>query len=622
MSILAQNFALGLDIGQATVKAVVLDRSGRSAAAEATGCLKFRTEGILDEAELYRELKPWLDKNGWLGYDLVASIPQYIATTQVTDFPPGSERNLEEMVAYETQQLAGLSEESFLDDYQPMPPKFGRRNPVLIGICRESVINERADSLREAGLFLTDFTISSTALAAAYTKLYPDAAKSETPQILLDVGAENTTVAIVAGGNLLYTASLMCGTDRYVQILAQQLDISLEDAERVKGEQRINPADRSSPTASAARIFENEIRNTIEQWRSEERPEIGRIQFSRVCLCGGGAHINGLDAYLSALLDCPAEIIGVPAKDGERDPLYVTAYGLALHGTGNSPFSISLAPPALQRQVHHRRRFPYLAASIVLLTLFVGILEINHYLYLRTRQSELDAVERKLARSNHTIPELEETILQIQLFERILLPYVESCGHARQLSLAIDELSNARQELQKDAPRGTNRRNESDAWLVYLADERSYHAGKNLTETDDRNGGSTGSGAYAGFRPPSGNPSGTDKSYTDATAVVIRKTVTEIEPWHSFVAAIYASRPRQHPLSKIQAFIETLRAADFLQDSMEDRVDTFQDKDVRGREDIFRPWLDSQVNLSNYRRAVIRMPVTEKYRTAWPEGEE
>ena len=49
MSILAQNFALGLDIGQATVKAVVLDRSGRSAAAEATGCLKFRTEGILDE---------------------------------------------------------------------------------------------------------------------------------------------------------------------------------------------------------------------------------------------------------------------------------------------------------------------------------------------------------------------------------------------------------------------------------------------------------------------------------------------------------------------------------------------------------------------------------------------
>ena len=612
MALFGKNYALGLDIGQATVKAVLLSRSGHTVRVEGKGTLDLRAEGIIDEHELYRELRPWVNNQGWQKYDIVASIPQYVATTQITDFPPGSDKNLDEMVSFETQQLAGLSEDSFLHDYQPQPPKFGRRNPVLIGICRESVIEERATNLREAGVPLTDFTISSTALAAAYLHLYPESGARETPQLVLDIGAENTTAAILAGGDLLYTASLMCGADRYNQILAQELGISVEKVEEQNKQYRINPADRDSPPITAARIFEREILNTIEQWRSDERPEIGRIQFSKVCICGGGAAINGIDKYLSDLLECPAEIIGVPLTDEDQDdPRLVTAYGLALQGVGASAVTISLAPPTMKQWVHRRRRFPCLATAIVTSILVVALLQTRHYLYLRDRESKLDAIEAKLERSNEIIPELEEIDLQTQMYERILTPYAESCNHTRQLQMTINELGRACNEL---ANNSTNTRSKRDTggWVIYIADEKSYHSGKQDRTGENYESGSISTQPRAPFAITDGEKSG-EKEITDATAETLTLAVSDHPTWKSFVAAIYAAQPADHPLSRVRAFTDALNSSELFENSKQDRVDTFQDKDIRGREDIFRPWLDSPVNLNNYRRAVIRLPLSDQH---------
>lgn len=612
MTLFGKNYALGLDIGQTTVKAVLLSRSGRAVRVQDKGTLDLRAEGIIDEHELYRELRPWVDNQGWQKYDIIASIPQYVATTQITDFPPGSDKNLDEMVSFETQQLAGLSEDSFLHDYQPLPPKFGRRNPVLIGICRESVIEERATSLREAGVPLTDFTISSTALAAAYLHLHPESGTQETPQLVLDIGAENTTAAILAGGDLLYTASLMCGADRYNQIVAQELGISVEKVEEQDKQYRINPADRDSPPVTAARIFEREILNTIEQWRSDERPEIGRIQFSKVCICGGGAAINGIDKYLGALLECPAEIIGVPLAEEDRDdPRLVTAYGLALQGIGASAVTISLAPPTMKQWVHRRRRFPCLATAIAAAILVVALLQTRYYLYLTTRESKLDAIEAKLKRSNKIIPKLEEIDLQTQMYERILTPYAETCNHTRQLQLTINELGRARNQLAKDSTNARPKRDKG-GWVIYIADEKSYHAGKQNYSGESSESGSSSTQPRSPFATSGGERS-REKEITDATAETVTIAVSDLHNWKSFVAAIYAAQPADHPLSRVRAFTDALNSSEMFENSKEDRVDTFQDKDIRGREDIFRPWLDSPVNLNNYRRAVIRLPLSDQY---------
>jgi len=95
--------------------------------------LDARAEGIIDDVELRHSVAEWLRQIGWASRELSLGLPQYLTTTQVSDFPPDVTDGLDEMVAYETRQLAGLSEESFIHDYQVMGPRYGRKNPVLIG---------------------------------------------------------------------------------------------------------------------------------------------------------------------------------------------------------------------------------------------------------------------------------------------------------------------------------------------------------------------------------------------------------------------------------------------------------------------------------------------------------
>ena len=162
---------VGLDIGTATVKAVRIEERGRDVVGVEARTFDARAEGILDEREFRNSVAGWLAQSGWDREEISAGLPQYLTTTQVSDFPAGASDGLADMVAYETRQLAGLSEEAFVHDYQVMPPRFGRRNPALIGICRESVARERADALLAAGINLVELSMNGTAVASAFCQL-------------------------------------------------------------------------------------------------------------------------------------------------------------------------------------------------------------------------------------------------------------------------------------------------------------------------------------------------------------------------------------------------------------------------------------------------------------------
>lgn len=152
MALFANKEAVGLDIGHGAVKALRLAVRGKELAIEQMALLDIQQEGLLDEQELSRGMLSWLDESGLKSRSFTVGIPQYLATTQVSDFPPGvSGEELRGMVSFETMQLAGLSDDAFSSDFHVMSPKFGRQNPVLIGVCRQSVIDDRSRLLTRDG---------------------------------------------------------------------------------------------------------------------------------------------------------------------------------------------------------------------------------------------------------------------------------------------------------------------------------------------------------------------------------------------------------------------------------------------------------------------------------------
>jgi Tfp pilus assembly PilM family ATPase len=229
--------AIGLDIGQTSAKLVVLSRSGKKAILRRAEVFSSRDEGIRgdDELELFNAVGGWL-KDMKLGVPHVyLGMPQYMATTQVSDFTPGAKgEDLEKMVGFETMQLSGLSDERFLYDYHQMPPGNGRQNPVIIGIAREANLEDYSDRATSAGIPIDDIVMTGMAIANAFFELRPEALEEMAPQILLDVGVDSSTMVVVAGGQVLYVGGLMCGGQAFTQSIMRELGMTEDEAEKAK----------------------------------------------------------------------------------------------------------------------------------------------------------------------------------------------------------------------------------------------------------------------------------------------------------------------------------------------------------------------------------------------------
>ena len=221
MPLTREKQAIGLDLGQSSAKLVQVALRGKAVQVTRTAVFDARREGLLDEAEMYAGTASWMKELGLADRDVCIGLPQHLATTQISDFPPqvtGDE--LSGMVSFETVQLAGLSDEAFASDYHVMAPEFGRKNPVLIGICRQTAVDERNHAFAQAGLRVCDVAMEGLGAVNALSFVRPEAAAEKGPQMVLDLGAEGSTLLVIAGGQVLYVGTLMFGATKFEKALA------------------------------------------------------------------------------------------------------------------------------------------------------------------------------------------------------------------------------------------------------------------------------------------------------------------------------------------------------------------------------------------------------------------
>ncbi|MBR0459003.1 MAG: pilus assembly protein PilM [Victivallales bacterium] len=475
--------AFGLDIGQATVKVVGLSRKGKSVVVSCLETMNVAKEGILDELELYSEkgLVKWLSDKGLMKHRFCLALPQYMCTTQVSDFAPGAKDDeLANMVHYETMQLAGLSEEAFLSDYDQMQPGFGRNNPVLIGVCREKSVEENCARVSELGISLHDVGMSGIAAANAFYQLHPEAVEDQTPQLLLDLGVENSTAVILAGGNILYTGSLMFGAKRFTQAIAVAAGVSETEAENMKPDYEADWEGEDSPILLVARQLESELKITVDHWRASENSELNQELVSHIWLCGGGASTKGLAEHLARTYGCPVTPFGPSMSTAPVEgqisvprpiPEYTIAYGLALQSLGEARFAISLAPEMLRWQRHKEDRFPYLVATTVVIFTLIATAMLVADFWLTQATETLETGMSELTLCTQTVPKLDAAREQIAYQQKLILPIVELGSRAKLFTRTIEEVSKA---LGKGD------------WCVYITDEFSHVDYGNIQKETER----------------------------------------------------------------------------------------------------------------------------------------
>ena len=158
---------------------------------------------------------------------------------------------------------------------------------------------------------------------------------------LLNIGASVMNINIVRGGIPLFTRDVSVGGNQYTDALQKELDLSFDDAERLKkGETLPSVTDeqKGQILRSVSDILTLEIQKTFDFFRATASGE----NIQRIMVAGGTARVPGLVDLLREEFAMPVEELnpfrkvlinpGKHSEDRIRElaPKLVVAVGLAM----------------------------------------------------------------------------------------------------------------------------------------------------------------------------------------------------------------------------------------------------------------------------------------------------
>jgi len=251
-----------------------------------------------------------------------------------------TEEELYNAIPYEAQQHIPFDMADVNLSYQPLGPAISGAGSdvMLVAVKREKILNH-TNVLSQAGKTPMVVDYDGFAVFNALEANYNIAL--DQMLAVLNIGASIMNIVIGRGGTPLFTRDVSVGGNQYTDTLQKELDLSFEDAEKLKrGEEVPNvTAEQKSPhIRSVSEILLLEIQKTFDFFRQTTSTD--NIQY--ILLSGGTARIEGLVDQLTEEFNIPVDVVNpfqkllVDPKKFEQGyiedlaPRMTVAVGLAL----------------------------------------------------------------------------------------------------------------------------------------------------------------------------------------------------------------------------------------------------------------------------------------------------
>jgi len=356
-----QKSAIGLDISDATLRLMQLDRLGTGFFPVAFSEVTLAKGLVVDEkignpeklAEVIRvsRLKPAFGQ--FTSSYVALSVPESKSFVRVITVPKMTEKEAREAVPLEAEQYIPIASDQVYMDYRTVLGEEKRgsdKMKVVISATPKNVVDDYVQVAKLAGLRPIAIEVESEAVARCLISKK----REQEPTLILDVSSLHTHLIIYDQGTLQFTSSLPVAGNSFTTQIAQQLTVSPEEAEKLKIQMGLIATKGGGKVRAAvapllASLIEA-IRNTVNFYREHSD---GARQISRVLLCGGGAKLRGLNEYLNQALNGVGQPqllveVGDPWVNVLEQPIkkippiskadsisYATALGLALRGVQN-----------------------------------------------------------------------------------------------------------------------------------------------------------------------------------------------------------------------------------------------------------------------------------------------
>ncbi|MFH1451167.1 MAG: type IV pilus assembly protein PilM [bacterium] len=284
----------------------------------------------------------------------IVSLPEEKAFVQVIQMPQMNREELQKSVRFEAENYIPLPFSESCLDFQIVQPLYNHldHTDVLISAFPRVIADKYVQAVKKAGLVPLVFEVESQAVSRAIVKNKV----SPFPILLIDFGAVKSGFIIFSGHSLRFTSSIPVSSSKFTAAIAKNLNVSTEEAERLKKEYGLT---RKSKEGEA--VFESlipaltdlmeQVKIHIRYYQTHsfhEHLALADHTVKKILICGGGANLKGLTDFISKELFLPVEIgnpwvniLGetpkeIPELPYEESLAYTTALGLALRGARTS----------------------------------------------------------------------------------------------------------------------------------------------------------------------------------------------------------------------------------------------------------------------------------------------
>lgn len=278
---------------------------------------------------------------------VVLSLPEEKSFSQVIQMPRMTSEELVSAVPFEAENYIPIPIEKVYLDFEKMPAadKVQGHTSVLINAVPKLIVDAYVECFKEAGLVPYALEVESQAITRALVKR----GSVNPPLIIIDFGVANTDLIIFLNGGIRFTCSIPISSSQLTQAIADTFKVSVTRAEKIKikqglnkkGEQKYNVEKAVSPILHELVL---QIKKYINFYYGHASAEssLPEMEIEKIILCGGGANLKKMPAFLHKELKIPVEL-GNPfsnilaQKNGKSYSLpeekilsFTTALGLAL----------------------------------------------------------------------------------------------------------------------------------------------------------------------------------------------------------------------------------------------------------------------------------------------------
>jgi len=334
---------VGLDIGSSSIKAVELKASKTGYELLSFGMEPLAPDTVVDGAimdapQVANAIGKIFDAQHIKTKNVATSVSGHSVIVKRVPLPLMSEDELYDRIPAEASQHIPFDIADVNLSYQLLESMDSQMDVLLVAVKKDKILNH-TNVLAQAGKTPIVVDIDAFALQNCFEVNYePDAGQTVA---LLNIGASVMNINIVRGGIPLFTRDVSVGGNQYTDALQKELDLSFEDAEKLKrGAQLASVTDEQKQQIlrSVSDILTLEIQKTFDFFRATASGE----NIQRIYVAGGTARVPGLVDLLREEFAMPVDelnpfrkVLTNPAKHQddlirELSARLVIAVGLAL----------------------------------------------------------------------------------------------------------------------------------------------------------------------------------------------------------------------------------------------------------------------------------------------------